>query len=233
MPNSQNSFHPDQYVYLSHMINKDTPSFGNKNQFEMEKMRSICCGDNVNESLIHIPTHLGTHLDLPLHFYKNGQSIEDYPASFWIFNSPIFISLESYKLVIYEEIIEKLNIIKKNKLETCDILIIKTGIGADRHKEKFWKENPGFSPKLYSFFKKHLPVLRIFGFDSISLSSFQYRDIGKEAHMRFLNPEAPILILEDMKLDGIESFVQLRKIILAPLRIEKCDGVLCTIIGVS
>jgi len=38
------------------------------------------------------------------------------------------------------------------------------------------------------------------GFDSISVSSFQNRMVGREAHRAFLDPKAPILLLEDIDL---------------------------------
>lgn len=222
---------PNQYVYLSHTINTDTPSYGNRFKFQLENMRSICCGDSTNESMLHLPLHMGTHIDFPLHFYKHGQSIDDYPASFWFFSHPIFISIESDSAIIYQEIIDKLNGFEKTKLNLCDMLIVKTGIGKYRHTKKFWEDNPGFSPKLYDFFKLTLPALRIFGFDSISLSGFKHRDIGKEAHLKFLDPHDPILILEDMKLDEIESNSQFKEVIVSPLRIESCDGTPCLAIG--
>ncbi len=219
------------YIYLSHTLTTETPSYGNRMAFQIEKVRSMCCGDSTNESIIHMATHMGTHIDFPLHFYKHGQSINDYPASFWFFSHPIFISIEPHEKIIYQEIVSKLNDINKNELMLCDILIVKTGIGQHRHKEKFWEDNYGFSPELYSFFKSTLPSLKIFGFDNISLSSFQHREVGKEAHLRFLNPASPILILEDMKLDEIETDLPLENIMVSPLRIENCDGAPCLVIG--
>lgn len=192
----------------------------------------MCCGNNINESMIHLPAHIGTHIDLPFHFYKNGQTIQDYPAHFWIFSHPIFLTINPTKEIIFHEIINAIEYIEKNKLSSCDCLIVKTGIGQYRGKEKFWSDNPGFSPDLYDFFKKHLPALRLFGFDSISLSSFQHRNIGREAHLKFLNPQSPILILEDMKLDAIDSAIKVKKLIVAPIRIEKCDGLPCTVIAI-
>ncbi len=52
----------------------------------------------------------------------------------------------------------------------------------------FWKENYGFHPKLANFIRKNFPKVRIFGFDSISISSFTDRILGREAHKAFLDP---------------------------------------------
>ena len=51
---------------------------------------------------------------------------------------------------------------------------------------------------------------------------------GRKAHKTFLNPEKPILLLEDMDLRDIST---LNKIIVAPLRIANCDGLPCTVFG--
>lgn len=220
-------------IYLSHLLEKKTPSYGNRSVLQLEGKRSIDCGDHVNESFLHMPVHLGTHIDMPLHFYANGQSIEDFPAPFWIFNYPLILEIQSTERIIYQEIVIALNKFSVVTKQTCDLLIVKTGIGSSRHLPTFWEKNPGFSPDLYTYFKTELPSLKVFGFDSISLTGFQNRDIGKKAHQQFLNPSAPILLLEDMKLDEINTSITIKNIIIAPLRLLRCDGLPCTVIGVS
>ena len=63
------------------------------------------------------------------------------------------------------------------------------------------------------------------------MSSFTDRLLGREAHKKFLNPVKPILLLEDMDLRNINENVVFKKIIIAPLRIAKCDGLPCTVMG--
>ena len=64
--------------------------------------------------------------------------------------------------------------------------------------------------------------------DLISISSYSNRSEGRKAHHAFLNPAEgePILLIEDMKLD---VFNLISKVIVAPLRIEKADGVPVTV----
>jgi len=69
----------------------------------------------------------------------------------------------------------------------------------------------------------------VIGFDSISVSSFANRMLGREAHKAFLNPEKPILLLEDMDLREVNKNTNFKEIIVAPMRIAKCDGLPCTI----
>lgn len=218
-------------IYLSHILNDLTPSYGNRGAFQLEKQKSMDCGDHLNESDLHMSTHTGTHIDMPRHFYKNGQTIEDFPASFWYFEHPLIIEIQIINEIIFQEIVETLKNFSRDVKNTCDLLMVKTGMGEKRDLPEFWKNNPGFSPDLYAFFKTELPSLRVLGFDSISLTGFQNRELGKIAHRQFLNPKAPILILEDMKLDNIFSENRFKKIIISPLRVAGGDGLPCTVFG--
>lgn len=218
-------------IFLSHILDKNTPSYGNKNPLFIEAKKSLWNNDSCNDSYIHMSAHLGTHIDMPLHFYKNGQSIADFPADFWAFNCPIYIKIKPLSLLVYQEIIDALRKIAPETLQHCDILLVNTGIGDIRHTSDFWEQNPGFSSRLYDFFKLKLPSLRIFGFDSISLTSFQHREIGRQAHLTFLNPKSPILLIEDMKLNQLQTNDALSSVIVSPIQINDCDGLPCTVMG--
>ena len=74
--------------------------------------------------------------------------------------------------------------------------------------------------------------IRVIGFDSISISSWQNRELGKTAHQVFLNPDNPILILEDMDLREITKNTKLSEVTIMPLRISMCDGLPCSVFGV-
>lgn len=216
-------------VFLSHLLHSDTPSYGNRNKFIITKNAAIAKGDIANDSSLKTTTHIGTHIDMPYHFYGEGQTIEDYPAQFWSFLSPLLISLQPRNLIIFKELIEKIEAI------TCDanteILLVKTGIEKYRGLERFWLENPGFSPDLYGYLVKKFPKLKVFGFDSISISSFANRKIGREAHKSFLNPQNPVLLLEDMHLAEVDETTILQEVMVAPMRIADCDGLPCTVIA--
>lgn len=213
-------------IYLSHSITPDTPAYGNRNKVNLKKKSSITNGDVANDSFLETTVHIGTHIDFPYHFYENGQTIEDYDANFWFFNTPLLIDIKPKSRVIFTELIDAL---EQYEQKNYDILVVKTGICHQRHNSVFWEENYGFDPKLYDYLIVKYPSLRIFGFDTISVSSFLHRDIGREAHRRFLNPEKPILLLEDMDLASISSDTRIKNIIVSPLRIENCDGSPCTV----
>lgn len=215
--------------FLSYILDEKTPTYGNRNVFECIKKSSISNGDVANDSFIKTTTHIGTHIDMPYHFYENGQTIEDFKDDFWVFNQVGFVEIVPKDLVIKDELLEKLESV--NLSSDIELLIVKTGICYKREEEVFWSRNYGFSPDLYEILSEKFPNLKVLGFDSISVSSFSNRMIGREAHKKFLNPKKPILLLEDMNLTEISEDMDFEQVIMAPLRIKKCDGLPCSIVG--
>ena len=216
-------------VFLSYILDEKTPTYGNRNSFVQVKKSDISKGDVANDTSISTTVHIGTHIDMPYHFYANGQTIEDFDADFWRFKKPLFIEIEQKELIIKERLITILqSIINDN----YDLLIVKTGICYKRENEKFWSHNFGFHPDIYNVLIEKFPTIRLFGFDSISVSSIKNRIVGREAHKRFLNPQHPILLLEDMDLREVTQDTKFKEILVSPLRISECDGLPCTVFGV-
>ena len=224
--------------FLSYILDVDSPTYGNRNRFVQVKKSDISKGDVANDTTISTTVHIGTHIDMPYHFYEDGQTIEDYDADFWKFSEKeiLFVELkiENGELIIKDDLIDELKKIKNNSkfsILHSKLLIVKTGICNKRGQKEFWKENYGFHPDIADYLRKNFPNIKIFGFDSISVSSFANRMIGREAHKRFLNPKKPILLLEDMDLRNIYEKKNLKEIVISPLRISNCDGLPCTVLA--
>ena len=216
-------------IYLSYMLDENTPTYGSRNVFDINKKASIAKGDVANDSFISTTVHIGTHIDMPYHFYENGQTIEDYCSIDFIFKNILFLEIEPNSIIIKDELLEKLEQVENKK--NFDLLLVKTGICYKRDEEIFWKENYGFDPSIADYLRKKFPNIRVFGFDSISVSSFAHRMIGREAHKAFLEPSNPILLLEDMDLRDINEQNVIHEVHVVPLRIKKCDGLPCTVIA--
>ncbi|AXK49280.1 cyclase [Aliarcobacter trophiarum LMG 25534] len=218
-----------KFVYLSHILDNNTPSYGNKNKFISSKKSDISKGDIANDTTIETTVHIGTHIDMPYHFFEYGQTIENFDCGYFNFENVLFIEFVPKELVIGAKLIEQLDKIKDKNI--YEILIVKTGICYKRDTQEFWELNYGFDPSIAEYLRNSFPNIRVIGFDSISVSSFQNRMIGREAHKAFLNPKNPILLLEDMDLKQIDINTKFKRVIIAPLRISNCDGLPCTIIG--
>jgi kynurenine formamidase len=215
-----------KWVYLSYPLSRKTPAYGGGDSLKIQEEKSIEKGDSCNTSYWSLSNHLGTHIDFPRHFVRDGKTSSDYPTEFWIFHSPFILDISP---VVPGSIIEPEALDMGAVPDNIDMLMIKTGFCHLREKESYWKKNPGFAPGLAAFLRERFPHLRTLGFDSISLSSFAHRKIGQEAHKAFLRQPCPILLLEDMDLSAIDNSVKLKQVIVSPLRVEDADGAPCTV----
>jgi arylformamidase len=217
-----------QWKYLSHPLHPGAPAYGGGNAFFDEPDKQISQGDSCNTRKCHLSNHMGTHIDFPRHFAATGPDLDDYPADFFIFNT---IFLADISLMPPGFIIGPENLAIANAPRETELLLIKTGFGQYRKDPLYWQENPGFHPDLADYLRQHFPALRVLGFDSISLSSFTNRNLGRQAHKAFLDNQHPILPLEDMDLSLLDKNSSIDSIIIAPLRVSHADGAPCTVIG--
>ena len=217
----------NKYIYLSHFLSESTPTYGKRDQFTIKRTSCIDHGDTANSHSLNISTnHMGTHIDLPKHFFEHGQCLNDFNPNYWFYShvSLLDLSKNNGELITVEDLKDK-----KIALKT-EILLIKTGFEKFRNKEIYWKENPGVSPELADFLRSEYPNIRTLGFDFISLTSFQHRSIGKEAHQAFLNPEKPITIIEDMHLEDINKSPLCLNVF--PLLVQNIDSSPVTVIAI-
>ena len=217
-----------RWLYLSYPLNPDTPAYGDGHGFTEQKDKQMDQGDSCNTSHWSLSNHIGTHIDFPRHFAARGKSIDDYDPGFFIFTKVFIADLSTAEpgLIITPDHLD----LAAAPSDT-ELLIIKTGFGIYRGQDDYSRNNPGFHPDLADYLRRSLPALRVIGFDSISLSSFANRDIGREAHRAFLDHDKPILPLEDMDLEQINSSTNIEMVIIAPLRVSTADGAPCTVMG--
>lgn len=197
------------------MLDASTPVYGNKDSLE------------ISQNKISMSAHMGTHIDFPSHFFDGAASIDDYAADFFIFEKPLIVEIKPENKIIKDELISLLSDIKD---DGYDILLVKTGGGNFRGEDEYALSGYGFAPEIADSLREKYPKIRVFGFDTISVSSFSDRELGRVAHRAFLNPSSPILLLEDMDLREIGD-KRLKNIVVSPLRISGFDGAPCTVIG--
>jgi len=216
-----------QFTYLSYFTNEYTPLYGGEKGVFIEKRSQISKGASSNTKYLKLPNHSGTHIDFPNHFSDLGKTINEYPASFWHFNKVCMISFQANNdEIIDESIVNHFNIPKDT-----EFLILNTGFGENRDLDIYWNNNPGLSPNLAIALKSICPNLKIVGFDFISVSSYQNRILGREAHKEFLINN-DILLIEDMKLNEIHNDT-IKSITALPLLIDKIDGAPITVIAAN
>lgn len=70
---------PTRVEDLTHELTEDFPTFSGDQQFFMEK-RFDFAADGYNLYDLRIDEHTGTHVDAPLHFSEDGQSVAEIPV---------------------------------------------------------------------------------------------------------------------------------------------------------
>lgn len=215
-------------TFLSHMLNNQTPAYGNSQTDLVIKVNSsIEEGANNNSLRIEMSNHVGTHIDLPAHFDKNGKRLNDYSDSDWVFNKVQLIDIpkkecEFFSFSELESVID----------EKTEVLLLRTGFEKLRQTDSYWKSNPGFLEEVGFNLRKSFPTLKVLGFDFISITSYSDRPLGRKAHRSFLSSEfegEALRVIEDMKLAHLEKAPS--KITIAPLMIDNADGVQVTVIA--
>ncbi|MDD5136123.1 MAG: cyclase family protein, partial [Candidatus Omnitrophica bacterium] len=130
--------------------------------------------------------------------------------------------------------LEDMTALKKEK--KADAVLIRTGFYKYRSSDVgiYCEENPCLSPAAADWLRKNLRNLKIFGIDSISISSRAHRGVGAESHKILLTDRrydgGPVLILEDLYLPaGLKT---LDELLIFPLFSADIDSSPCTVIGV-
>jgi len=214
--------------YLSYILEDKVPGYGNANvDLEVNPRKSLKKGDSCNTYGFCMENHWGTHVDAPAHFFPQAKKVSDYSPENWIFKKPCVVELAPDKghIISVDELRGKAD-------GTCDILLIKTGFYRLRGEEVYSFDNPVVSPEVGLWLRAEMPSVRAIGFDFISIGSCGKRDLARETHRAFLDPEAegnPVLIIEDMDLS--EDLSGLAAVFVAPLMIKRLDSAPCTVFG--
>ena len=216
--------------YLSHALSINTPSYGNRDEVILDPKSSIANGDTSNTTDFRLTNnHIGTHIDVPNHFYDDGNTITEISPIQWFFFNVCVLKIPCEEGRLLDVTDFELTQIKHD----TDLLLIKTGFETLRNEDVYWNGYPGISEDACVFFRKHLKNLRAIGFDFISLTSPLFKEQGKKAHLSLLNEKdnRPIFIIEDMKLSGLSGNPD--QVIIAPLLIEEGNGGPVTVLSIN
>lgn len=218
-----------KYILLSYILSERTKGYGKAEAISIEPLRQLDKGNSCNTSMLHFNSHAGTHIDFSRHFSNLGKTVEDYSIEDFIFKKPCFIDCQKAK----NEMIVPDDIVKfHNQLKKCDILILRTGFFRFRGKYPYYINNPGIAPETAMFIRRQYLNIKCVGIDTISISPYQKRDLGRKTHRIFLKGQLPILLIEDMDLSrGIKVLKRIKVLIVSPLFITGPEAVPCTVIG--
>lgn len=212
------------HICLSHIIQQNTPSYGNRDRIIIRTNSSIKKGETANSSCwIFSNNHIGTHIDVPYHFSESGKKTYEIPINDFIFNKIALVDIKCDKAHLIG--IKDIEYVGNDIESDTELLLIRTGYETYRAEDKYWNDNPGLAPELADYLRIKYARLRCVGFDFISLTSWKQRKLGQESHKQFLCPEEnkkEILVIEDMSLQDING--KICQVIVAPLFVEDGNG---------
>lgn len=192
-----------RYVPLHYPLDAATPVYGDNPRPEVRYLSRIGAGAPGNASVVSLHSHTGTHVDAPRHFRDDGLTMADFTPGFWTFGRVGLIDVPAGRdrLVTPEDLRPHAAAIGQ-----CDLLLIRTGHGKCRSidPDVYRLHGPGISPEAARELRKY-PGLRAVGVDTISVTAYQDRPRGREAHRAFFGRAYPaeFVLIEDMRLDGI------------------------------
>ena len=214
------------WTFLSYPLSNKYSSYGNGERIDIHSVNRIDDGSSNNSSKLILNSHFGTHIDFPYHFDNSGTSGANYPPEQFIFNSVMVVHIteDTFEnwLITYKDF---------NKIsfpKNIELLLIKTGFSERRMEDNYWENYPGLHSDLAQYFKDRMPGLKAVGLDTMSISSWQNRPMGRLAHKSFLT-DHEILIIEDMDLSKIGQNDRIGMVIVSPLRFKNSDGAPTTI----
>lgn len=220
-----------KYILLSYSINEHTPAYGDTPKPCILPLSQISRGDASNIAVLSIHNHTGTHIDAPKHFVDDGRAISEYALDELIFINPVVVDcLKSEESLITPDDLKHAS----QMLQKSDCLLLHTGFWKYRDEGRYRTHNPGIAPETILWIRKEYPNIRCIGIDTISITSFQYRSIGREAHKAaFIIKEGlgePLLLIEDLDLSKVISS-KLKLIIVLPWQVIGIDSAPCSVLA--
>ncbi|ORX83721.1 cyclase [Anaeromyces robustus] len=222
-----------QRVYLSYLINPDTPAFPGEPTLHVKQTTEINDTSVYNSFVCSVPNHCGTHYDGPWHFNPNGAKITDLPIEYFWFDKVVVIDApkKDGDCGVFPKDLEPY----KDKIADAELLIIKTGYTKVRAEDtkKYQYNGPYLTPEVAQYLIDNFPKLRTVGGDFISIGT-PANDLAAKTHqiLHGCHSKKFITDIEDMDLSVLyEKDVKVNKVVTAPLRIEGLDSSQVTIMA--
>ena len=195
-----------QLFDITRTIGKDTINYPGDTEFCITDETSIKKGDGWNLSKIIMTTHYGTHIDLPLHKYKNGKNLDDIPLLDFELKCVVIEIKDKEKVTLGE--VTHIDIPKNGAV------LFKTN-NSNLNRKKFSGKYVYIEPNVADYIVKK--QVKLVGFDYLSPDPI---DSDFLVHKILLSND--IFILEDIFLKDVRAGCY--KLFYLPLRIKSGNG---------
>jgi kynurenine formamidase len=142
-------------IDLSVAVDEHTPVYPGDAKTKI-KPAGVFTKDGYNDHIVSIGTHVGTHIDAPLHMLKTGKTINDIAIERFSGRGRYVNAVRGYSL-------EKL---KSAKITKGDIVLFHTGLIKRYHSPAYYHDYPEMPPPIADYLIKK--QVKMIGFDSPS-----------------------------------------------------------------
>ena len=174
-----------EIIDLSHIIETTMPVYPGTGSPVITEACSLE-KDGFKESLFSFYSHIGTHLDVPAHIFKNGKSVDLFECNLF-FGSATVVNCTS-KSIIDLSTVEK----AYSESHKPDFLLFRTGWSDYWRDERYFKEFPVLTSEAAKYIST-LPVKGL-GIDAISFDAVGNTDLSN--HKILLEKE--IILVENL-----------------------------------
>lgn len=181
-------------IDLTHVLNENIPVYPGTPAPKFEKMAAIE-PDGFRETVMHISSHVGTHIDAPAHFLERGATMPEYSLADFQ-GSAVVVQVDPGCTQITSQMIEN-----TRGVEEADVILFATGWDRNWTDQKRYHTNyPTPTPEAIDLILTLHP--QIVGFDTPGIDPVDSSDY--RGHKRLL--EADILMVENLRgLDSLPS----------------------------
>ncbi|MGJ8586433.1 MAG: cyclase family protein [Marinosulfonomonas sp.] len=212
-------------LFVSHILAPDSPVYpGNPGVKITQEHEVGVDGAPFRNYVYSTGNHIGTHMDAPAHFVADGLKITELPMAYFSHRS---VALVDIPKTIGEGIMPEDIAPHASKIKGCSAVLIRTGFEVLRSSNKpaYEAQCPYFHPDTCTYLIDEFPLLRVIGFDFISLGS-AVNSLGVLAHQNLLGfaRDQFICCIEDMHLDHIPAGAAITRFTNLPMRIAGIDS---------
>jgi arylformamidase len=181
----------------------------NDPQVSIRRIQDIEQGDMANLSMISMGAHSGTHVDAPIHFIRDGKSVDHIPLDILVGRARV-IEIRDPGSIKPEEL-------ATHRIRRSERILFKTRNSSEAwHKDEFVEDFVFISDAAADFLVNR--GMRLVGIDYLSVGSFKHG--GSYVHKTLLG--GGIWIIEGLNLSNVTSGKY--DLICLPLRIVAGDG---------
>lgn len=197
-----------KWIDVSVPIENGMVHWPNEIPVEIKKLSSIENGDIANVTILSMSVHTATHIDAPLHFFKNGKDIAALPVDVMMGPAKVIEIRDKHSI--------NLNEIENISLKKGDRVLFKTH-NSDKNwaMQGFLQDYVFLSTEAALYLKER--EIAVIGVDYLSVAGLNN---GAEVHRILLGAE--IVIIEGLNLKNIEQGDY--EMICLPIKIKGADG---------